>query len=173
MCGPIIENEHLWVCTKFMCLHEWTAKSMCHDLSTLHCVCHGLICFCCCWTIIQILQGFATCTISYGSLQLPVIKYLKPPLSQNPLKIWIRDLCFIYDVVDWWMPTTLCGPLALCTASLWYTQCYYSYFGVLYSFDETSTLRCTIGGDLIWKNIHILFLFFKWRLLVTQRVLGV
>ena len=27
--------------------------------------------------------------------------------------------------------------------------CYYSYFGVLYSFDETSTLGCTIGGDLI------------------------
>jgi hypothetical protein len=21
MCGPIIENEHLWVCTKFICLH--------------------------------------------------------------------------------------------------------------------------------------------------------
>ena len=21
MCGPIIENEHLWVYTKFMCLH--------------------------------------------------------------------------------------------------------------------------------------------------------
>ena len=21
MCGPIIENEHLWACTKFMCLH--------------------------------------------------------------------------------------------------------------------------------------------------------
>ena len=21
MCGPIIEDDHLWVCTKFMCLH--------------------------------------------------------------------------------------------------------------------------------------------------------
>ena len=21
VCGPIIENQHLWVCTKFMCLH--------------------------------------------------------------------------------------------------------------------------------------------------------
>ena len=21
ICGPIIEIEHLWVCTKFMCLH--------------------------------------------------------------------------------------------------------------------------------------------------------
>ena len=21
-CGPIIENEHLWVCTKFICLHS-------------------------------------------------------------------------------------------------------------------------------------------------------
>ena len=23
ICGPIIEIEHLWVCTKFMCLHEY------------------------------------------------------------------------------------------------------------------------------------------------------